>query len=44
LRCTSYTPQIQAFPYLSRQRESVDFYSGFLRLSKSGWPKIKEEE
>jgi hypothetical protein len=36
--------QIQVFPYLSPRRESVDFYSGFLRLSKSGRPKIKEEE
>jgi hypothetical protein len=36
--------QIQVFPYLSRQRESVDFYSGFLRLFKSGRSKIKEEE
>jgi len=36
--------KIQVFPYLSPHRESVDFNCGFLRLSKSGRPKIKEEE
>jgi hypothetical protein len=46
IRCAARVAclQIQVFPYLSRQRESVDFYSGFLRLFKSGRSKIKEEE
>jgi hypothetical protein len=36
--------KIQAFPYVYHRRESVDFLSGFLRPSKSGRLKIKEEE
>jgi len=37
-------PKIQGFSDLSGSLESVDFHGGFLWLSKSGGPKIKEEE
>jgi len=46
IRCSARLAQvqIQGFSDLSPPPESVDFSSGFLRLLKSGWSKIKEEE
>jgi hypothetical protein len=35
--------QIQVFPYLSRRRESVDFYSGFLWLSNPDGPRSRRK-
>jgi hypothetical protein len=35
--------QIQAFPYVSHRRESVDFCSGFLRLSNPGGPRSRRK-